>query len=111
LLVLFGLPNASSKLMFAVLFVIVGFVEASSWWRHQRLFGTSPRNWVGLRRWVSGPWGRSSAVLVLSEVSSHTLGSLPAWQDQFTICGIVGLAVFVIALFTCASCRRTCATS
>jgi hypothetical protein len=33
-------------------------------------------------------------------VSSHTLGSLPAWQDQFTICGIVGLAVFVIALFT-----------
>jgi hypothetical protein len=32
-------------------------------------------------------------------VSSNTLGTLHAWQDQFIICGIVGLVVGVIALF------------
>ncbi|HEY3610443.1 MAG TPA: MFS transporter [Pseudonocardiaceae bacterium] len=100
LLVLFGLPNASSKLMFAVLFVIVGFVEGI-------ILVATP----ALVRDFSPQLGRASAMgfwtlgpvvgsLVLSEVSSHTLGSMPAWQDQFTICGIVGLVVFVIALFT-----------
>jgi MFS family permease len=46
--------------------------------------------------WTLGPVVGS---LVVSEVSSHTLPSMPAWQDQFIICGIVGLVVFVIALF------------
>jgi MFS family permease len=100
LLVLFGLPNASSKLMFGVLFVVIGFVEGI-------ILVATP----ALVRDFSPQLGRASAMgfwtlgpvvgsLVLSEVSSHTLGSLPAWQDQFTICGIVGLVVFVIALFT-----------
>jgi hypothetical protein len=39
------------------------------------------------------------ASLTVALVSSHTLGHLHAWQDQFTICGIVGMAVFVVALF------------
>ncbi|HEX4725864.1 MAG TPA: MFS transporter [Pseudonocardiaceae bacterium] len=98
LLVLFGLPNASSEFMFGVLFAIVGFVEGI-------ILVATP----ALVRDFSPQLGRASAMgfwtlgpvigsLTLSEVSSHTINSLPAWQDQFTICGIVGLVVFVIAL-------------
>jgi hypothetical protein len=36
--------------------------------------------------------------LVVAEVSSNTLPPLPAWQNQFVICGIAGLVVFAIAL-------------
>jgi len=46
--------------------------------------------------WAMGPVLGS---LVTSEVSSHTLHSLPTWQDQFRIAGIAGLAVSMIALF------------
>jgi hypothetical protein len=34
----------------------------------------------------------------VAEVSSNTLSHLHPWQDQFMICGIAGLAVFVVAL-------------
>ena len=44
--------------------------------------------------WTMGPVLGS---LVVSEVASHTLDSHPDWQYQFRVCGIVGLAVFVIA--------------
>ncbi len=47
--------------------------------------------------WAMGPVLGS---LVTSEVSSHTLNSLPTWQDQFRIAGIAGLVVSAIALFT-----------
>jgi MFS family permease len=36
--------------------------------------------------------------LVVAIVSTNTVGSLHAWQDQFIICGIVGLVVGVIAV-------------
>jgi MFS family permease len=38
------------------------------------------------------------ASLTVALVSSHTLSHLHAWQDQFVICGVVGLVVFAIAL-------------
>ena len=44
--------------------------------------------------WTLGPVVGS---LIVTEVSSHTLASHPDWQYQFRLCGIVGLAVFVIA--------------
>jgi MFS family permease len=98
-LVLFGLPNAPDKFVFAGLFAAVSFVEGM-------ILVATP----ALVRDFSPQLGRASAMgfwtlgpvvgsLVLSEVSSHTIDSLPAWQDQFVICGIVGLVVFVIALF------------
>jgi MFS family permease len=34
----------------------------------------------------------------VSEVSSHTLKHLHAWQDQFIVCGIAGLVVAMVAL-------------
>jgi len=46
--------------------------------------------------WTLGPVLGS---LVVTEVSSHTLDSHPNWQFQFQVCGIVGVAVFVIAFF------------
>jgi MFS transporter, ACS family, D-galactonate transporter len=46
--------------------------------------------------WTLGPVLGS---LVVTEVSSHTLDAHPNWQFQFQVCGIVGVAVFVIAFF------------
>jgi MFS family permease len=45
--------------------------------------------------WTLGPVVGS---LVVAEVSSNTLNHMHAWQDQFIICGIVGLVVFVVAV-------------
>jgi MFS family permease len=45
--------------------------------------------------WTMGPVLGS---LVVTEVSSHTLSSHPDWQYQFRLCGIVGLAVWLITL-------------
>jgi MFS family permease len=99
LLILFGIPNAPNKIVFGLISVLVSFVEGI-------ILVATP----ALVRDFSPQLGRASAMgfwtlgpvvgsLVVSEVSSHTLPSMPAWQDQFVICGIVGLVVFVIALF------------
>jgi MFS family permease len=99
LLVLFGVPNAPNKFVFATISILIAFVEGI-------ILVATP----ALVRDFSPQLGRASAMgfwtlgpvvgsLVVSEVSSHTLPSMPAWQDQFVICGIVGLVVFVIALF------------
>jgi len=98
LLVLFGVPNAPSELTFAIIIVAIGFVEGM-------LLVATP----ALVRDFSPQLGRASAMgfwtlgpvvgsLVVTEVASHTLPHLHAWQDQFVICGIVGLVVFAIAL-------------
>lgn len=99
LLVLFGIPNAPNAWVFAIVSILIGFVEGI-------ILVATP----ALVRDFSPQLGRASAMgfwtlgpvvgsLVVSEVSSHTLASLPAWQDQYVICGVVGLVVFVIALF------------
>jgi len=99
LFVLFGIPNAPDKWAFAVLVVALGFVEGI-------ILVASP----ALVRDFSPQVGRASAMgfwtlgpvvgsLLVAVVASHTLSHLRAWQDQFIICGIVGLGVFVIALF------------
>ncbi|MCU1691372.1 MAG: transporter [Frankiales bacterium] len=100
LITLFGLPNADSKFSFGVLTAILGVVEGI-------ILVATP----ALVRDFSPQLGRASAMgfwtlgpvvgsLVVSMVSSNTLDSHPRWQDQFIICGIVGLVVFVIAFFT-----------
>jgi MFS family permease len=98
-LVLFGIPNASGKWTFAILFAAIGLVEGV-------ILVATP----ALVRDFSPQLGRASAMgfwtlgpvvgsLVVAVVSSNTLSHLHAWQDQFIICGIAGLAVGVIALF------------
>ena len=99
LLTLIGIPNASGKWEFAVLFCIIGMVEGV-------ILVATP----ALVRDFSPQLGRASAMgfwtlgpvvgsLVVAVVSSNTVNHLGAWQDQFIICGIVGLVVGVVALF------------
>jgi MFS family permease len=98
-LVLFGLANATDKWVYLVLFAVVSFVEGM-------ILVATP----ALIRDFSPQLGRASAMcfwtmgpvlgsLVVSEVASHTLGSHPDWQYQFRVCGVVGVAMFVIAFF------------
>ena len=99
LLTLFALPHAPNGWAFAVAFCAIGFVEGI-------ILVATP----ALVRDFSPQLGRASAMgfwtlgpvvgsLVVAEIASHTLGHLVAWQDQFTICGIVGIVVFLLALF------------
>ena len=99
LLILIGIPNASGKWEFAVLFCIIGMVEGV-------ILVATP----ALIRDFSPQLGRASAMgfwtlgpvvgsLIVAVVSSNTVNHLGAWQDQFIICGIVGLVIGVVALF------------
>jgi MFS family permease len=99
LLTLIGIPNASGKWEFAVLFCIIGMVEGV-------ILVATP----ALIRDFSPQLGRASAMgfwtlgpvvgsLIVAVVSSNTVNHLGAWQDQFIICGIVGLVIGVVALF------------
>ncbi len=98
-LALFGIPNASGKWTYAVLFAAIGLVEGV-------ILVATP----ALVRDFSPQLGRASAMgfwtlgpvvgsLVVAVVSSNTLGSLHPWQDQFIICGIAGIVVGAIAVF------------
>jgi MFS family permease len=98
LLVLFGIPNATSTASYAIVFSVIGLVEGM-------ILVATP----ALVRDFSPQLGRASAMgfwtlgpvigsLVVSVVSSNTLSHLTAWQDQFIICGIVGLVVAAIAV-------------
>jgi len=99
LLILFGVPNAPNEWAFAIIISAVGFVEGI-------ILVATP----ALVRDFSPQLGRASAMgfwtlgpvvgsLVVAEVASNTLSHLGAWQDQFAICGIVGMVVFLAALF------------
>ena len=97
LLCLVGVPNVHSGLGFAIVFVAIGFVEGI-------ILVATP----ALIRDFSPQLGRASAMgfwtlgpvlgsLVVSICVSSTSDSTP-WQDQYIACGIVGLAVAVLAL-------------
>ncbi|HEX9042630.1 MAG TPA: MFS transporter [Trebonia sp.] len=99
LLALFGIPNAGDKWSFAILSVIIGLVEGV-------ILVATP----ALVRDFSPQLGRASAMgfwtlgpvigsLVVAVVSTNTVNHLGAWQDQYIICGVVGLVIGVIALF------------
>jgi MFS family permease len=99
LLALFGIPNAGDKWSFAILSIIIGLVEGV-------ILVATP----ALVRDFSPQLGRASAMgfwtlgpvigsLVVAVVSTNTVNHLGAWQDQYIICGVVGLIVGVVALF------------
>jgi hypothetical protein len=96
--VLFGIPNSPNLFVFGFLVSMIGVVEGI-------ILVATP----ALVRDFSPQLGRASAMgfwtlgpvlgsLVVAVVSSNTLSHLAAWQDQYTICGIVMLVVSVIAL-------------
>ena len=99
LLVLFGIPNAPNSWAFATIVVAVGFVEGIVLVATPALvrdFSPQLGRASAMGFWTLGPVVGS---LIVSVVASNTLSHLVAWQDQFIICGIVGVAVFVVALF------------
>src|SRR5215472_15520026 len=99
LLALFGIPNAGDKWSFAILSIIIGLVEGV-------ILVATP----AMVRDFSPQLGRASAMgfwtlgpvlgsLVVAVVSTNTVNHLGPWQDQYIICGVVGLVIGVVALF------------
>jgi len=98
LVVLFGMPNAPNLWVYGILYGVLGFVEGIILVATPALirdFSPQLGRASAMGFWTMGP---VVASLTVAEVSSHTLSHLHAWQDQFTICGIVGMVVFVVAL-------------
>jgi MFS family permease len=98
LIIAFGLPNAGSKAVYTVLFAVLSFVEGIVLVATPALirdFSPQVGRGVAMGFWTLGPVLGS---LVVTEVSSNTLGSHPDWRFQFYVCGIAGLVVFLIAL-------------
>jgi len=98
LVVLFGMPNAPNLWVYATFYGVLGFAEGIILVATPALIRDfSPQLGRGsaMGFWTMGP---VVASLTVAEVSSHTLSHLHAWQDQFLICGVVGMVVFVVAL-------------
>jgi MFS family permease len=94
----FAIPAAANAAQYALLVSVVGFVEGLVLVATPALvrdFSAQSGRGRAMGLWTLGPVVGS---LVVAEVSSHTLGSLPAWQDQFHIAGFVGLGVAALAL-------------
>ena len=96
LLCLIGIPLSHSKLAFAVVFILIGFVEGI-------ILVATP----ALIRDFSPQLGRASAMgfwtlgpvlgsLVVSIIVSNSSITTP-WRNQYVVCGVVGLVVFAIA--------------
>lgn len=94
----FALPNAPDQLSYAIEFAAVGIVEGM-------ILVVTP----ALVRDFSPHLGESTAMgfsklgpvigsLAVCVVASSTLDQLRAWQDQFTICGAIGLATGLVAV-------------
>jgi MFS family permease len=98
LLTLIGIPNASGKWEYAVLFAVMGLVEGVILVATPALirdFSPQLGRASAMGFWTLGP---VIASLLVAVVSSNTLNHLHPWQDQFIIAGIAGLIVAAIAI-------------
>ncbi|HVC14868.1 MAG TPA: MFS transporter [Acidimicrobiales bacterium] len=98
LLTLFAIPNAPNEWTFAIAISAVGFVEGIVLVATPALvrdFSPQLGRASAMGFWTLGPVVGS---LVVAEVASHTLSHLVAWEDQFVICGIVSVVIFLVAL-------------
>ncbi|MFE3054134.1 MFS transporter [Nocardia sp. NPDC059239] len=97
LLVLVGLPHASNKTAYMVIFALLGVVEGVTLVATPALirdFSPQLGRASAMGFWALGPVLGS---LIVTEVSSSTLDSHPSWQFQFYVCGVAGLIVAAIA--------------
>jgi MFS family permease len=93
----FGIPAAPTALDYAVAVSAVGFVEGLvlvSTPALVRDFSAQSGRGRAMGFWTMGPVVGS---LVVSEVASHTLDHLHAWQDQFHIAGATALVVGAVS--------------
>jgi len=98
LLMVFALPNASSKAEYTVFIAMVSMVEGVVLVATPALvrdFSPQLNRGAAMGFWTLGPVLGS---LLTTEVTSSTLHSHPGWQFQFRLCGVIGLAVCGIAL-------------
>ncbi|WP_328540143.1 MFS transporter [Streptomyces sp. NBC_00344] len=98
LLVFFGLPNASSKTAYLVLFALVSFIEGIVLVATPALirdFSPQLGRATAMGYWTMGPVVGS---LVVTTVTSNTLSS-SSWQDELRYSAAAGLVVFVAAFF------------
>lgn len=98
LLVGLGLPNAGSKAAYTAMFALVSLLEGVVLVATPALirdFSPQVGRGQAMGFWTLGPVLGS---LVVTEVSSRTLGSHPDWRWQFYVCGAVGAVVFLVAL-------------
>ena len=94
----FVLPEAPTRLAYAVLQIILGFVEGIILVATPALirdFSPQVGRATAMGFWTVGPVLGS---LLVSAVVSATLPRLPDWRGQFLICGCFGLVVWVVAL-------------
>jgi len=97
LLILFALPNASSKAEYTTFFSLLAVVEGVCLVATPALirdFSPQVKRATAMAFWTMGPVLGS---LVVTVVSSHTLASHPNWQFQYHVCGIVGLIVWLVS--------------
>jgi MFS family permease len=98
----FIIPAATNKWEFTIFGFIVGFVEGVCLVATPALirdFSPQVGRATAMGFWTSGPVLGSLVVFV---VASHTIGNNPSpafWVHEYHISGIVGLVVFLIALF------------
>jgi MFS family permease len=97
LLTAFAVPASQNRLTFAVLGVVVGFVEGIILVATPALmrdFSPQVGRATAMGLWAMGPVLGS---LITSAVVSSTLTALPTWRAQFRLCGAFCLVVFVLA--------------
>lgn len=93
-------PHMPNKWLFAAAGSVSGLIEGVILVATPALMRDfSPRmgRATAMGFWAVGPVLGS---LCAAEVSSHTLGHLGAWQDQYSIAGISGLLVGVLVIYT-----------
>ncbi len=100
LIALFVVPHIHDKFIFAITSCATALVEGVILVATPALvrdFSPQVGRAAAMGFWTMGPVLGS---LVVAVVSGQTLSHLHAWQDQFMIAGIAGLAVALVALFT-----------
>jgi MFS family permease len=99
LLVCVGVPNAGSKLAFAIVISALGLVEGAilvATPAMVRDFSPQLGRASAMGFWTVGPVAGS---LITSIVATQTLSHFVDWQSQFIISGLSAIGVFIIALF------------
>ncbi len=96
---LFVIPQMTSKWPFIITTFVVGIVEGIALVATPALirdFSPQTGRATAMGLWTTGPVLGS---LVVSIVGSATINANTQWQTEYRICGVVGLVVFVVALF------------
>jgi uncharacterized protein YjeT (DUF2065 family) len=100
LITLFVVPNVHSQTGYALAYGAVAIVEGIILVATPALirdFSPQVGRATAMGFWTVGPVLGS---LMVSLVTTYTLPLYGTWQSQYVICGIIGLCVFVVAVFS-----------